>query len=55
MRTIKECEDILEIAIGEVDYAIPSDVLEDTIEYLREYEKTKSERSWRDFPECMGR
>lgn len=55
MRTIKECEDILELAIGEVDYSIPSDVLEDTITYLQELRKMKEEKSWEDYPECMGR
>ena len=55
MRTVKECMDILELAIGEVEYSIPSDVLEDTIEYLKKYKKLATEKSWEMFPEKMGR
>ena len=39
--SIKECQDILECAIGDVDYHIPVDVIEQTIEYLDELKRTK--------------
>ena len=39
--SIKECQDILECAIGEVDYYIPEDVIMQTIEYLDELKQTK--------------
>ena len=55
MRTVDECKDILELAIGEVEYSIPSDVLEDTITYLEKYKELKSDASWDKFPEMMGR
>ena len=55
MRSAKECQDILELAIGEVEAAIPDDVLEDTIKYLDEYEKIRIEKSWDEFPETVGR
>lgn len=55
MRTIEECKKILECAIGEVDYIIPHDVLEDTIQHLDDYKKLKIEKSWEDYPEGMGR
>ena len=55
MKTTKEVKDILELAVGEVDYVIPSDVLEDCITYLDDYERMKSAQSWADYPENMGR
>ena len=42
-RSIKECQDILEVAIGEVEYHIPSDVLEQTLEYLEELKQKRTE------------
>ena len=41
--SIKECQDILEIAIGDVDYYIPEDVIRQTIEYLKELKNTKKQ------------
>lgn len=55
MREIKECKSIIECAIGEVDYMIPSDVLEDTLRYLEELEELRLKDSYDDFPESMGR
>lgn len=49
--TIAEVKSILECAIGEVEEIIPSDVLEETIAYLTEYENMKSEDSWDKYPE----
>ena len=55
MRSVDQCKEILECAIGEVDYAIPSDVLEDTIKYLEELDRLQLEISWMKYPESMGR
>ena len=55
MKTVDECSKILEAAIGEVDHIIPSDVLEDTIYYLKQYKKLEVAKSWDDYPESMGR
>lgn len=55
MRDLDECKSILECAIGEVDYMIPSDVLEDTLEYLDELKKLRLKESYDEFPESMGR
>ena len=41
--SVKECQDILECAIGEVDHHIPEDVIEQTIDYLNELKTTKKE------------
>lgn len=41
--SIKECQDILECAIGEVDYYIPEDVIRQTIDYLKELKDTKKQ------------
>ena len=51
--TFTEVKSILECAIGEVEPLIPSDVLEQTIVYLNEYEKMKSELSWSKYPEAF--
>ena len=55
MRTVKECKEILELAIGEVDHTVHADILESTICYLNEFEKLKAEKSWSNYPEQMGR
>ena len=55
MRTVKECKEILELAIGAVDHVVPADILESTICYLNEFEKLKAEKSWSNYPEQMGR
>lgn len=55
MRTVDECISILEIAEGEINHVIPDDVLGDTIQYLEEYKKLKSNADWDKYPECMGR
>ena len=56
--SIEECQDILECAIGEVDYHIPEDVIRQTIDYLKELVKTQEELSeersnamWEKFPD----
>lgn len=51
---IKEVMNVLEAAIGEAEYIIPSQILECAVEYLKEYEDLKSVESWREFPESMG-
>lgn len=48
MRSIKECKDILELAIGYTESVIPSEILRDTISYLDNYEK---EIAWKDSTE----
>ena len=51
--TIVEVKSILECAIGEVEAVIPSDVLEQMIVYLSDYEYLKSESSWDKYPESF--
>lgn len=51
---IKEVMNVLEAAIGEAEYIIPSQILECAVEYLKEYKDLKSVESWREFPESMG-
>lgn len=51
---IKEVMNVLEAAIGETEYIIPSQILECAVEYLKEYKDLKSAESWREFPESMG-
>ena len=41
--SIKDCQDILECAIGEVNYQIPEDVIGQTIDYLEELKHTRRE------------
>lgn len=53
--TVKEVKEILELAIGEVELHIPSDVIEQTLQYLTEYEDMKIAESWVKYPEEMGR
>ena len=48
---IAECRDVLEMAIGEIEYHIPTDVLEQTIAYLWELENMRIAESWRKFPD----
>ena len=48
---IAECRDILEMAIGEIEHHIPTDVLEQTIAYLWELEDMRIAESWRKFPD----
>lgn len=42
MRSIKECYDILELAIGCTESVIPSEILTDSITYLKELERKKA-------------
>ena len=49
--SIEDCINILECAIGEVDYMIPSEVLEQVIVYLNRCDELEVERSWTLFPE----
>lgn len=51
--TVAEVRSILECAIGEVETVIPSDVLEQAVAYLTEYENLKSEDSWDKYPESF--
>lgn len=51
--TITEVKSILECAIGEVESVIPSNVLEQAVAYLTEYENLKAENSWDKFPEAF--
>lgn len=49
--SIEDCINILECAIGEVDYIIPSEVLEQVIIYLNRCDELEVEKSWTLFPE----
>ena len=53
--SVNQCIDILDVSIGEVEHIIPSDVLEATIEYLKDYKEVKNKSTWDMFPESMGR
>ena len=53
--TIKEVKEILELAMGEVESLIPSDVIEQMLLYLTEYEDMKITESWEKYPEEMGK
>lgn len=53
--TVKEVKEILELAMGEVESLIPSNVIEQMLLYLTEYEDMKIVESWRKYPEEMGK
>ena len=53
--TVKEVKEILELAIGEVEAHIPSDVIEQALLYLTEYEDMKIAELWEKYPEEMGK
>ena len=53
--TVKEVKEILELAMGEVESLIPSDVIEQMLLYLTEYEDMKITESWEKYPEKMGK
>ena len=53
--TVKEVKEILELAIGEVEANIPSDVIEQVLLYLTKYGNMKIAESWDKYPEEMGR
>ena len=53
--TVKEVKEILELAMGEVEPLIPSDVIEQMLLYLTEYEDMKIAESWEKYPEEMGK
>ena len=53
--TVKEVKEILELAIGEVEAYIPSDVIEQALLYLTEYNDMKIAESWEKYPEEMGK
>ena len=55
MTSVDECISILEMAIGEAEHILPSEVIEDIMEYLRDYKRMKTAKSWDEYPECMGR
>lgn len=55
MITVYDCENALELAIGEVNAVIPDEIIEATLRYLDEYKKLEIEKSWIDCPERMGR
>ena len=53
--TVKEVKEILELAMGEVESLIPSDVIEQMLLYLTEYEDMKIAESWEKYLEEMGK
>ena len=53
--TVKEVKEILELAMGEVESSIPSDIIEQMLLYLTEYENMKIAESWEKYPEEMGK
>lgn len=53
--TVKEVKEILELAMSEVESLIPSDVIEQMLLYLTEYEDMKIAESWEKYPEEMGK
>lgn len=53
--TVKEVKEILELAMGEVESLIPSDVIEQMLLCLTEYEDMKIAESWEKYPEEMGK
>lgn len=53
--TVKEVKEILELAMGEVESLIPSNVIKQMLLYLTEYEDMKIVESWRKYPEEMGK
>lgn len=53
--TVKEVKEILELAMGEVESSIPSDIIEQMLLYLTEYENMKIAKSWDKYPEEMGK
>lgn len=53
--TVKEVKEILELAMGEVESLIPSDVIEQMLLYLTEYENMKIAELWEKYPEEMGK
>ena len=53
--TVEEVKEILELAMGEVESLIPSDVIEQMLLYLTEYEDMKIAESWDKYPEEMGK
>jgi hypothetical protein len=53
--TVKEVKEILELAMGEVESLIPSNVIEQMLLYLTEYENMKIAESWDKYPEEMGK
>ena len=53
--TIKEVKEILELAMGEVEPLIPSNVIEQILLYLIEHEDMKIAKSWDKYLEEMGR
>lgn len=52
--SLEEAISVLEAGIGEVDYVIPSDILEAAVEHLKNYKSMKVTESWRENPEAMG-
>jgi hypothetical protein len=53
--SVTECKDTLETAIRVSSVRIPTQVIESTLYYLKEYERLKLLQSWSDSPEAMGR
>jgi hypothetical protein len=53
--SVTECKDTLETAIRVSSVRIPTQVIESTLYYLKEYERLKILQSWSDSPEAMGR
>lgn len=55
MRSVDECKEVLELAKGEAEAIIPSEIIDDTIQHLTDYQKLECEMSWCRNPEGMGR
>lgn len=53
--TVEEVKEILELAIGEVEAYIPSDIIEQALLYLTEYERLEIAESYDIYPDEMGR
>ena len=52
---LEEVISVLEAGVGEAEHVIPSEVLESSIEYLKDYEQAKIALSWAGCYEDMGR
>ena len=53
--TVEEVKEILKLAIGEVEAHIPSDIIEQALLYLTEYERLEIAESYDIYPDEMGR
>ena len=51
--TIKEIKEILEMAMYDIEAFIPTDVTEQIIQHLTEYQHMKIAESWDIYPEAF--